>query len=144
MIRVAIIKNKKVNKLIFLSRFEFVHVWRRKRDSLLSSPPQNSTLDYFLPNGNTQSKDCSLLIRIPLSFFATKKGHQKVSFIVAEKEGFEPSLHLSHTTPLAGEPLEPLGYFSTKLKFNFRYFFYAIFKRLRYVNTKNVICQKFF
>lgn len=31
---------------------------------------------------------------------------------MAEKEGFEPSLRYSHTTPLAGEPLEPLGYFS--------------------------------
>ena len=33
-------------------------------------------------------------------------------FYLAEKEGFEPSLRYSHTTPLAGEPLEPLGYFS--------------------------------
>ena len=47
--------------------------WRRKRDLLLSSLPQNSPLDYFLPNGNTQSKDCSLLIRIPLSFFCHEK-----------------------------------------------------------------------
>ena len=33
--------------------------------------------------------------------------------ILAEKEGFEPSRQLSHPTPLAGEPLRPLGYFST-------------------------------
>ena len=33
---------------------------------------------------------------------------------LAEKEGFEPSLRLSHTTPLAGEPLRPLGYFSNR------------------------------
>ena len=26
-------------------------------------------------------------------------------FFLAEKEGFEPSLRYSHTTPLAGEPL---------------------------------------
>ena len=32
---------------------------------------------------------------------------------LAEKEGFEPSRQLSHPTPLAGEPLRPLGYFST-------------------------------
>ena len=31
---------------------------------------------------------------------------------LAEKEGFEPSLRFSRTTPLAGEPLRPLGYFS--------------------------------
>ena len=34
---------------------------------------------------------------------------------LAEKEGFEPSRQLSHPTPLAGEPLRPLGYFSTIL-----------------------------
>ena len=31
---------------------------------------------------------------------------------MAEKEGFEPSRRLSQPTPLAGEPLRPLGYFS--------------------------------
>ena len=35
--------------------------------------------------------------------------------MVAEKEGFEPSRQLSHPTPLAGEPLRPLGYFSMVL-----------------------------
>ena len=30
---------------------------------------------------------------------------------LAQKAGFEPALPLSSTTPLAGEPLEPLGYF---------------------------------
>ena len=36
---------------------------------------------------------------------------------VAEKQGFEPWLRFSRTTPLAGEPLRPLGYFSaTALK----------------------------
>ena len=34
---------------------------------------------------------------------------------MAEKEGFEPSLRFCHTTPLAGEPLRPLGYFSVLL-----------------------------
>ena len=33
---------------------------------------------------------------------------------VAEKPGFEPGRRLSHPTPLAGEPLRPLGYFSTE------------------------------
>ena len=31
---------------------------------------------------------------------------------MAEKEGFEPSRRSSRPTPLAGEPLRPLGYFS--------------------------------
>ena len=35
---------------------------------------------------------------------------------MAEKEGFEPSRQLPHPTPLAGEPLRPLGYFSTAYK----------------------------
>ena len=38
--------------------------------------------------------------------------HQLMSVFMAEKEGFEPSRQLSHPTPLAGEPLRPLGYFS--------------------------------
>ena len=33
--------------------------------------------------------------------------------ILAEKERFELSLRFTRTTPLAGEPLRPLGYFST-------------------------------
>ena len=32
--------------------------------------------------------------------------------VLAEKMGFEPMPHSSHATPLAGEPLGPLGYFS--------------------------------
>ena len=49
---------------------------------------------------------------------ATQKGHLVwCPFIVAEKAGFEPALRSTHTTPLAGEPLEPLGYFSiTQIK----------------------------
>ena len=37
-------------------------------------------------------------------------------FRLAEKEGFEPSRQLSQPTPLAGEPLRPLGYFSKAYK----------------------------
>ena len=32
--------------------------------------------------------------------------------LMAEKQGFEPWLRFTRTTPLAGEPLRPLGYFS--------------------------------
>ena len=35
--------------------------------------------------------------------------------LVAEKQGFEPWLRFTRTTPLAGEPLRPLGYFSKKI-----------------------------
>ena len=34
---------------------------------------------------------------------------------MAEKEGFEPSRRYTRPTPLAGEPLRPLGYFSIGL-----------------------------
>lgn len=40
-------------------------------------------------------------------------------FVLAQKAGFEPALRLSHTTPLAGEPLEPLGYFCNVSKEKF-------------------------
>ena len=33
-------------------------------------------------------------------------------FVVAEKPGFEPGPGSTPATPLAGEPLRPLGYFS--------------------------------
>ncbi len=36
----------------------------------------------------------------------------RICLLLAEKERFELSLRLSRTTPLAGEPLRPLGYFS--------------------------------
>ena len=36
---------------------------------------------------------------------------------MAQKAGFEPALPFSDTTPLAGEPLEPLGYFCMFTKF---------------------------
>ena len=38
--------------------------------------------------------------------------YQKLGDVLAEKPGFEPGPRLSHATPLAGEPLRPLGYFS--------------------------------
>ena len=46
-----------------------------------------------------------------------KKGQNKRSSekirasFLAQKEGFEPSRRLPQPTPLAGEPLRPLGYF---------------------------------
>ena len=40
-------------------------------------------------------------------------------FLLAEKEGFEPSRRSTRPTPLAGEPLRPLGYFSKSELFGF-------------------------
>ena len=40
-------------------------------------------------------------------------------FLLAEKEGFEPSRRSTRPTPLAGEPLQPLGYFSKSELFGF-------------------------
>ena len=44
----------------------------------------------------------------------TTKNHDSKNYrgFLAEKAGFEPALRYSRTTPLAGEPLQPLGYFS--------------------------------
>ena len=71
----------------------------------------------------------------PSLFFSNKKRPSVDGLILlAEKEGFEPSLHLSHTTPLAGEPLEPLGYFSFSVydmlsqNFSFVKVFFIIYK----------------
>ena len=74
--------------------------------------------------------------------------------------GFEPMLRYKRTTPLAGEPLEPLGYFSIVLK---SYYFYLLglevfrlpildnrkqlllwFCSLAYVNILFAICQSIF
>ena len=60
--------------------------------------------------------------------------------VLAQKEGFEPSLRLSHTTPLAGEPLEPLGYFCTAqccLRFPNAIILYHIF-----FNLSKTFCRK--
>lgn len=48
---------------------------------------------------------------------------------LAEKQGFEPWLRFTRTTPLAGEPLRPLGYFSIGLP--------------DYTNTSRERCQLF-
>ncbi len=74
---------------------------------------------YFNTNGD-KSKQLKLKeqpdIDSEILFENNKKEQSKLKSsdcsLMAEKEGFEPSLRLSHTTPLAGEPLRPLGYFS--------------------------------
>ena len=50
--------------------------------------------------------------------FSEKSTH-KCALFMAQKEGFEPSRAFYTPTPLAGEPLRPLGYFCTlPLKYN--------------------------
>ncbi len=55
-----------------------------------------------------------------IHFFAlVKRAHLKCALFLAQKEGFEPSRAFYTPTPLAGEPLRPLGYFCTlPLKYN--------------------------
>ena len=55
------------------------------------------------PRSNPSSRQVSLITKDTLNLF-------KVSFL-AQKEGFEPSRRFTQPTPLAGEPLRPLGYF---------------------------------
>ena len=44
-------------------------------------------------------------LQIPLKFGANKNTTRWVVFLLAEKEGFEPSRPFAEPTPLAGEPL---------------------------------------
>ena len=53
-------------------------------------------------------------------------------FYLAEKPGFEPGRRSSRPTPLAGEPLRPLGYFSRPIIWN---------QSLGYPITKKRNCQ---
>ena len=45
------------------------------------------------------------------SFWDKEKTSPFGEVFLAQKEGFEPSHALYTSTPLAGEPLRPLGYF---------------------------------
>ena len=44
-------------------------------------------------------------------FLQKKKPRMISGLLMAQKEGFEPSRRFTQPTPLAGEPLRPLGYF---------------------------------
>ena len=78
---------------------------------------------FLLRHGRRRKKEGIIhffgcICRFTLGFCKNKKErtetlYQSFSPFMAEKEGFEPSRQLSHPTPLAGEPLRPLGYFST-------------------------------
>ena len=58
------------------------------------------------------------LVQIPVVNYRKTKRTSEFAcpFCLAEKQGFEPWLRSSRTTPLAGEPLRPLGYFSLNRK----------------------------
>ena len=92
-----------------LIRERFLSKNRPKKHKNKNFPPRNlhsKRDDYFV---GTQKP-----LKIS-DYFETKQElrfYQKRSSFVAEKEGFEPSRRLSQPTPLAGEPLRPLGYFS--------------------------------
>ena len=45
---------------------------------------------------------------------------QSAVLYLAEREGFEPSIQFDPYTPLAGEPLRPLGHLSESLQFSVR------------------------
>ena len=118
------------NKRQTRNKFGFVFRWRRKRDFRLCDLPDKQWVSTVYPNGKllTQFSPYSN----PTFFLRNKK---RPSFdgliLLAEKEGFEPSLRLSHTTPLAGEPLRPLGYFS-KVFISLIFSFYLIATLLRF------------
>ena len=81
-----------------------------------------------------------------LGFCAKKKGHRFGVLFLAQKTRFELVLRFSHTTPLAGEPLEPLGYFcnSSISSFLFKSYttiphFFGIVKAFCLENMKNFL-----
>ena len=68
-----------------------------------------------------------------------QNGNKKALFpecliCLAEKQGFEPWLRFSRTTPLAGEPLRPLGYFSVSAEISI-FSLLIISQRRRVVNN---------
>ncbi len=79
-------------------------------DSSPNCQPYGKLLSQFSPHSN------------PIYQSNTNKRGPNTRFSplsLAEKMGFEPMLRYKRTTPLAGEPLEPLGYFSNRLSFDF-------------------------
>ena len=76
--------------------------WRRVQDS--------NPRGHHCPNGfqDHPVMTASVTLRIK-----RKRDAGKRRLFLAEKPGFEPGLGSTPTTPLAGEPLRPLGYFST-------------------------------
>ena len=64
--------------------------------------------------------------------------------LMAEKAGFEPALRLPRTTPLAGEPLQPLGYFSIAVvkKYYCSANHRSIFQSLIYDSIIKRLCQR--
>ena len=62
---------------------------------------------------------------------------------LAQKAGFEPALRLSHTTPLAGEPLEPLGYFCMARTVSLRCYntiaYFSVLVKAFYVKIKKFV-----
>lgn len=59
------------------------------------------------------SASCIMNISDHLFLSIEKARSARIGLGLAEKQGFEPWLRFTRTTPLAGEPLRPLGYFST-------------------------------
>ena len=85
----------KFEKNFYKNRGDLASLIFEGEDSLLSSLPQNSPLDYFLPDGNTQLK---LLAPNSNPLLTTYLNQNKKSTrlgaipILAERRGFEPPI----------------------------------------------------
>ena len=99
--------------------FKLGYEWRRKWDFRLCDLPDKMSTGHFSPMDKllTQFSPYSNPIFIFSRISYKKKDAHGILISLAEKMGFEPMLRYKRTTPLAGEPLEPLGYFSVLLKF---------------------------
>ena len=77
----------------------------------MSRPPGGAAVQNGCPAVLSNRRNCE-----KPDFPQNKKTpHKGAFFILAEKEGFEPSMGVKAHTPLAGEPLRPLGHLSKKL-----------------------------
>ena len=105
--RVRILYICKKSSHLTVRTFFWRRVWdsnpRGREPKRFSRPPR---YDHFDNSPNIQ-------------FSLVKRAHLKCALFMAQKEGFEPSRAFYTPTPLAGEPLRPLGYFCTlPLKYN--------------------------
>ena len=120
--------------------------WRRRRHTARCAELHRKQTAWILPHSLNfcGSRELVLIHKFSRAY-APKKGHQNgVLFFGAEDE-IRTRATVSHTTPLAGEPLEPLGYFCMA-QFIFHFYskailLYHIFLRLsKHFTSKNKKC----
>ena len=103
----------KTERLISAPKKDAYNTWRRRRHSALCA--ERHAADCFRAKNVFRLRTAFARTRGNSRVFTSpttpKKDRCKTCLFLAQKTRFELVLRFSHTTPLAGEPLEPLGYF---------------------------------